>query len=424
MFAADEGGIDRDRIVDGENVPDEYFCPICRCLLWKPRSCSSCQHLFCQKCIHMWIENSVDGNICPFRCQTFEERRCPPYVQSILGRMNIHCRNVSFGCTEISSYDALELHETVECPYLSETCPACDRAVLVGKFDEHKKVPGICVPCRIKCTVCEKYVEMVIFTEHFNDCCEARSRELVLRETAVENFTSLLPGQQVTLNPVMIQVRTVERRVELIERQAQLSQLPTRLKGVDPVRRAREQNCGHICHVLIMLKFLLSNWSKISYLACIIWIYGLGSVVTLIIGVYTIFSHQAYKHIYCGPPFLVESAYLISYGSGMLLQAASDTTIILCGGILTFLIGCMNRASLELMEISWLFNRSVVSIVCYCFGVLATKLLLLLIRLFFWSFTLPIAAGLVTFLNLFVAFKMFLIREYMLTTMNPLLMPV
>ncbi|CAF2580276.1 unnamed protein product [Rotaria sp. Silwood2] len=43
-----EGGdIDRDRIVDGHLLPDEYFCPICRCLLWNPRSCASCQHLFC-----------------------------------------------------------------------------------------------------------------------------------------------------------------------------------------------------------------------------------------------------------------------------------------------------------------------------------------------------------------------------------------
>jgi hypothetical protein len=64
--------IDRNRIVNGDLVPDEYFCPICRNLLWKPRSCSTCQHLFCEKCIQTWIENSASG------------KRCPPYIQSLL----------------------------------------------------------------------------------------------------------------------------------------------------------------------------------------------------------------------------------------------------------------------------------------------------------------------------------------------------
>src|ERR1700722_14017344 len=104
MPSTEEGNIDRDQIVDGHLVPDEYYCPICQCLLWKPRSCSSCQHLFCEKCIQMWIENT---NQCPFQCESYEERRCPPYIQSLLSRLNIRCRNSSFGCTEIVSYDLL-----------------------------------------------------------------------------------------------------------------------------------------------------------------------------------------------------------------------------------------------------------------------------------------------------------------------------
>jgi hypothetical protein len=55
--STEESDIDRDRILDGHLEPDEYFCPICQCLLWKPRSCASCQNLFCQKCIRTWLEN-------------------------------------------------------------------------------------------------------------------------------------------------------------------------------------------------------------------------------------------------------------------------------------------------------------------------------------------------------------------------------
>jgi len=118
MSSTEEGDIDRDRIVNGDLVPDEYFCSICEYLLCKPHSCSSCEHLFCQKCIKTWIQNPSNGKRCPFRCEPFEDRRCPPYVQSLLSRLNIYCRNSEFGCKQILSYDQLENHENVKCEYL------------------------------------------------------------------------------------------------------------------------------------------------------------------------------------------------------------------------------------------------------------------------------------------------------------------
>jgi hypothetical protein len=37
ISSIEEEDIDRDRIVDGDLVPDEYFSPICEYLLWKAR---------------------------------------------------------------------------------------------------------------------------------------------------------------------------------------------------------------------------------------------------------------------------------------------------------------------------------------------------------------------------------------------------
>jgi hypothetical protein len=211
----EEGNINRDRIVNGHLVPDEYFCPICQYLLWKPRSCSSCQHLFCQKCIQ-------NTNKCPFRCQSFEERRCPPCVQSLLSRLNIHCRNSSFGCTAVVSYDTLEYHETVECEYLSQ----------VEKLNEHRDVPELCIPCPIKCNICENDIDKLLFREHFHHCCEERMNESVAKATLDRNLQRILNGEGVRKN--------VTNTLELVERQKQFSELTTNLKEVDGVRHAQK----------------------------------------------------------------------------------------------------------------------------------------------------------------------------------------
>ena len=109
--------VGRERIVDDQSIPEEYFCPICRSLLWKAHSCGRCQHLFCEECIHRWL--TVE-NRCPFRCDPYEDRRCPPSMHSLLSHVKIHCENHSLGCEEICSYDQLEQHQTVQCQFRTD----------------------------------------------------------------------------------------------------------------------------------------------------------------------------------------------------------------------------------------------------------------------------------------------------------------
>ncbi|CAF5189968.1 unnamed protein product, partial [Rotaria magnacalcarata] len=113
--------IHRERIINGDTVPDEYVCPVCRCRLWNPCLCASCQHLFCQKCIRIWHEYSKNNQQWPL----YEERRCPPSFQSLLSHVKIKCRNTLLGCSEVLSYDSLEQYEKFECEYLTQTCSEC-----------------------------------------------------------------------------------------------------------------------------------------------------------------------------------------------------------------------------------------------------------------------------------------------------------
>jgi hypothetical protein len=220
ISSIEEGDIDRDRIVDGNLVPDELFCPICRYLLWKPRSCASCQHLFCEKCIQRWIEDPISGKSCPFRCQTFEDRRCSPAIQSLLSRINIHCRNSEFGCSQILRYDQLEYHENVQCQYLSKRCSECNKLILLSTFDEHQRIPGLCIPCPIQCTICKNSFEKSLFREHFHQCSQQQINLL----NQIARLQRILTGQTMYQNTV--------NAAQLIEEQRQNSRLPTKDGGV------------------------------------------------------------------------------------------------------------------------------------------------------------------------------------------------
>jgi len=133
----------------------------------------------------------------PFRCQPFEDRRRPPYVHSLLSRLHIHCRNSSFGCSQILSYGQLEHHENIECKYLTQRCSECEKLVLVSNFDEHQQVPGLCVPSPIKCTICQNCIEKSLFREHFHECCQKRITELIQRASpqTLQTITNSQPMQ-------------------------------------------------------------------------------------------------------------------------------------------------------------------------------------------------------------------------------------
>ncbi|CAF1327741.1 unnamed protein product [Rotaria sordida] len=237
MSLIEVSGIDRDRIVDEHLVPDEYFCPICQYLLWKPRSCSSCQHLFCEKCIQIWIGNVNSANRCPFRCEPFEDRRCPPYVQSMLNRINIHCRNSSFGCDKVLSYNLLEQHENTECEHLTQQCFDCQKLVLVSKLNEHQQIPGLCIPYPIKCTICQNYISKSLFRDHFHQCCQMKTDQLMDQRYQDEILQTRTNDQ---LQPPINGMELIQNRIDTIqmyEHQRHMSRLPTTLKGVDEVRQ-------------------------------------------------------------------------------------------------------------------------------------------------------------------------------------------
>lgn len=404
----EEEFIDCDRIVDGHLVPNEYFCPICHNLLWKPVSCSSCQHVFCERCIRRWIENKQSNdNVCPFRCQEFQQHRCPPYLHSLLSHLRIHCQNSSFGCTEVLSYDQLEAHEKALCQYLTRTCRECEQLVLVSRFNEHREVAGLCVPCPVKCRICQDSFDVSIFRDHFHQCCQNRLNQLTQIRNLLQLTRMLRGGQQIAPNPVGTFFGDMATLMSLFEEQKRMSRLPTNLKGINKIRRAREEQCGHLKHIFLMLTFICMNWKKAPFFLYTLTFAGFFMIGTFLIGLYVSFFNWVYTHVRYGPLVAVFLNYLLCYGTSLSLETVPDSLIIVCLGVLAFLFGCTSQVTLEYFEMDALFKRPILSVVLSGLGILLVKFILLLVRLYYWSMPTYMAAGVIGLLNLYFGYKIY-----------------
>jgi len=403
----DEEFIDRDRIVNGDLVPDEYFCSICQFLLWKPHSCSSCQQLFCEKCIRIWLTNGNIHQTCPFRCQPYVNRPCPPSVQSLLSHLKIRCRNASLGCTQILSYDQLEYHENTECQYLTQKCIECHQFVLISKVREHQQTMGLCIPRPVKCIICQNDIPKVDFRDHFNTCRQRRIEVLNIIRSLDRNMQRLFNNQPIVNNDALPFHEQIAINIQLIQEQKRTSRFLPSLKGIDRVERVREQNCSHLYHILIMLEFFILNWSKFPYFMYITVSISLHAVFMIVSNIYSIFSVWIKRNFVCTSSFLMLLTYILTYGCFILVQSVSDSMLILCLTIVCFFLGCLARIPLETYELDLTRNRPILNILICCLGLFGFKIILLFIR--WYNSLIPVywSMNFIFLFNLYLIFRIF-----------------
>ena len=89
-----------ERVTDkaGANLGD-LECSICHDLLWKPIACTHCEMPFCSDCIRLWL--AAKPAVCPNRCLSFAERKCPTFITRQLSRLQLTCVNLPNGCEQV-----------------------------------------------------------------------------------------------------------------------------------------------------------------------------------------------------------------------------------------------------------------------------------------------------------------------------------
>ena len=107
-----------DRFVAKETIVDELICSICSDVVENPVQ-TSCQHLFCGKCIELWMNQGK--TTCPEdRNELAFNSLKPPsrLTLQLLNKLIIRCRNYADGCRQMYTYEDiphLTQHELNEC---------------------------------------------------------------------------------------------------------------------------------------------------------------------------------------------------------------------------------------------------------------------------------------------------------------------
>ncbi|CAF4291423.1 unnamed protein product [Rotaria sp. Silwood2] len=140
--------ISKERIKNNSDIDDEYLCPICFHLLWKPVECQNCQRLFCKICIDKCLKEKP--NVCPL-CQHYQEKRCSPVFYALLCKFKIECENKQNGCKDILLYESLEKHQQEQCQYQMKICRGCQKNILKKDLEQHEQN---CGEIKIECKRC------------------------------------------------------------------------------------------------------------------------------------------------------------------------------------------------------------------------------------------------------------------------------
>lgn len=103
-------GIDQELFV---SEPDqELVCPLCYGVLEEPMQGSSCDHLFCRKCIRDWLKQSSK---CPVDRKYLSEnslRHPPKLISNLINKMEIRCLHSKAGCDWILKLSDVDDHLT------------------------------------------------------------------------------------------------------------------------------------------------------------------------------------------------------------------------------------------------------------------------------------------------------------------------
>lgn len=125
-------GLSSERFVDKDT---EFFCcVICSDIVINPKMCSTCNHIFCSKCIDGWLNTN---KYCPFKCSDKENMIFVPLPKSVKKMYeNLRVRCFKENCKQIMPLKDLFKHENNCGTFKCENYSKCGKDAPLKIFEK------------------------------------------------------------------------------------------------------------------------------------------------------------------------------------------------------------------------------------------------------------------------------------------------
>uniref|UniRef100_A0A0A9DH11 RING-type domain-containing protein n=1 Tax=Arundo donax TaxID=35708 RepID=A0A0A9DH11_ARUDO len=138
-------GFDNECILSIQSLPGEYFCPVCRTLIYPSEALQSqCTHLYCKPCLDYVVATT---KACPYDGYLVTETDSKPLMESnkslaeTIGKVAVHCLYHKSGCQWQGILSACITHGTT-CAYGNSpvVCNRCGTQIVHRQVQEHAQL--------------------------------------------------------------------------------------------------------------------------------------------------------------------------------------------------------------------------------------------------------------------------------------------
>ncbi|XP_062085095.1 uncharacterized protein LOC133791189 [Humulus lupulus] len=142
-------GFDNECVLNIQSLAGEYFCPVCRLLVYPNEALQSqCTHLYCKPCLTYVVKTT---HACPYDGYLVTEADSKPLTESnkplaeTIGKISVHCLYHRSGCTWQGSLSDCTSHCS-ECAFGNSpvVCNRCGIQIVHRQVQEHaQSCPGV-----------------------------------------------------------------------------------------------------------------------------------------------------------------------------------------------------------------------------------------------------------------------------------------
>ena len=154
-----------------DQVPEDYFCKLCKHVAREPTIASCCTEILCKACIDVIVQ---DKKPCP-SCEDVKIKELGPHSknQTKILALEVHCTMKDRGCEWTGQLQHLDAHldiTTGDCQYVDVECPnKCDQKVQKRNVDTH--LVNECPNRDYRCPHCNFTDTYQVVTEQHWEVC-------------------------------------------------------------------------------------------------------------------------------------------------------------------------------------------------------------------------------------------------------------